>query len=398
LYNFTSSSQSNTLALYVDGRVQYVFTSSNGAVFEESVYVSAGSHQIVWNYHQEAGSYGTASISTIAVSGTSTGGAQQVSCPAGEYSPTSGSVSCSLCNAGTYSTVGSNSCTPCPLNSFSSAEASSSCTTCANGTYTSQSGAIYCQTNCTFGSYSLASLQGVHGPIYDYQSNSYYINLCDVQQVKNCSSTHACEVATSGYAYDDGNYLSYVVSTSPSSGQTLELWFNNGDSAGCSSGSTRSTVIYFICDSDVSEANPTYEDFDSDTCVTTFTWRNLAGCPVCTPNDYNTVTGACESGSRSVTKTRNAVCNGPSLINLPSTSCQDVEFPLGVVFFFLGLVIVLVGVSIFVWVRHRKLSANYSRLVENRDHPTHIELPPLPSSGIVSEPEDGKGGSSMCVG
>lgn len=79
-------------------------------------------------------------------------------CPAGSFSPTTGSANCSNCSAGSFSSSpGSSSCTPCPAGTYSTAVGASSSSTCNNacaaGTY-SLAGSSTC-TSCPAGGYSL---------------------------------------------------------------------------------------------------------------------------------------------------------------------------------------------------------------------------------------------------
>jgi hypothetical protein len=202
----------------VDGNANTVFTSTYSQEVMVLVPLSAGSHSLVWNLHQEPDlGQAVATLSNFIITGSSTGGAQLLPCPAGTYSTQNGSIACSPCPPGTYMASNSPSltCVPCPVNSYSNMNASISCDACASGTFTEQPGATFCETDCTFnnGTWNLEPLWGTVGPISDFQHDSFYINICDIQLEGNCPATHVCLVDSNENGYDSGNFLSYQVIT-----------------------------------------------------------------------------------------------------------------------------------------------------------------------------------------
>ena len=95
----------------------------------------------------EAGSYQSKNGSTTCdetSNGTytsATGMQEALPCPAGTYSKV-GSTSCSNCAPGTWSVAGSSTCTPCGVGEYTSP--TGGCAPCAPGTFADEAGASVC--------------------------------------------------------------------------------------------------------------------------------------------------------------------------------------------------------------------------------------------------------------
>lgn len=128
----------------------------------------------------------------------------------GTYAPSS-SQFCHKCGVGESSEPKSSECTKCPADSYNPTEGGT-CKPCGHGTST-PAGSSTCSTNdCSYVStdgltYKLSELmagesQGMHGPVYDFQGQRYYVNICSKNQsVNTCIGpggrpieTFACQV------------------------------------------------------------------------------------------------------------------------------------------------------------------------------------------------------------
>jgi len=371
--NFTyflyTNGTSSGLQFFI-GTTQYALPISDQQFAEVpvSIPLPAGSYDFVWNYHQEFGTFGVATVRNLILVGDVSGNATLASlvpCPLGQYAQDPSDPQCTLCPPGSFaSSNASTGCSVCPLNTANFIYGQSQCQTCSVGTYTKQQGSQSCVTDCVFSpfagstqTFNLTTLPTTS--IYDASRRLYYINVC--QPIGNvCPDAYVCVENLDGTFDEIGNSVR-VIPQNASSLAPFSLAFDNGPAtAQCPNGT--STLVQFQCDP---TANPGYPTLVSDQgCVYTFNWLSIASCPVCSDADYQTVTGVCEGGNRQISKTRLSQCNGPSSIAVPSEGCSAAEFPTGaIVGVVIAFVVVVAIAGVIIW-RNRRLSQQYNSLRE----------------------------------
>ncbi len=166
-------------------------------------------------------------------------------CPAGSYSSVAGSTNCTACPAGTASsTAGADSsakCIQCPAGYFSLAN-SSSCTICPTGYYSSSASSSSC-TPCPAGTYYQLAAAGAAGPTVCTQQEGEVLTDPVVRMyppgplVASSDRTSTLTSATlSGYAYGNGDYT-VAYSTSQTNDKPIHLFDgdvgNDGNTIGC---------------------------------------------------------------------------------------------------------------------------------------------------------------------
>jgi len=381
----TSYSQ-NGLQFFIDGRPVAL-----GGIAEEDQHVevplSEGSHALTWNYHQEANTdAGSVMLRNVVITGATTGGNDVIQCPPGTYSSSPGSTECLQCPAGSYSALsGSTSCIECPVNYYNAEVGATSCTMCLSGSYTNGVGAVYCFTDCLFSDvtrsgklveYDLSALGGaMTGPIYDQDRTAYYISICNITSKSGVCpyQTHMCSVGQDGSASDWGSSVGFLPNHSDESSFSIQL--EEGDSNGCGTNENRNVEIQFQCDTTAGIGSPSFVSDNNQNCSLTFTWTSILGCAVCQDSDYSTVTGTCSNGKRSVNMVRISDCNGPGVKTAKSEACASVEFPFFMVFVVLLVFLLLVGLAIGIFVKNRKITAEYVHLKEQHDNPIELDSP-----------------------
>lgn len=123
--------------------------------------------------------------------GTSHGGPECVTCPAGTYQDTAGATTCESCLSGQISDAGASSCTPCPIGQYRDSE--NSCADCTPGTFTvSEEGSNTC-TVCAPGSFQTEAGQSE-------------CHLCDAGKFspQSESTENACQDCEAGYFSGEG--------------------------------------------------------------------------------------------------------------------------------------------------------------------------------------------------
>jgi len=218
------------------------------------------------------------------------------------------------------------------------------------------------------------------GPLRGVNS-SFFVNFCNASLAGSpCYPNHPAHVCASedtGVKRRDwGGYLDFSPMALPiisqSGNVSYELSFALGDSAGCPAGGQRTAIFKFKCDTStvgIALYDPT--DPDTDECTAVFEWNGSLGCPLCQPYDYDTLLGPCAEGMRTVQQIRKSDCNGQTIIPAPSQSCSGtVEFPIAVVFVIIGVILVLVVAAVIVFIKNRRISAQYSRLKQQ----THTSM------------------------
>jgi hypothetical protein len=367
----------------LDLYINTTYITSHYGVGTHTQILPYGTHNLTWNYHQHRGVFGTAYLSNIVVAGSTAEDAGTVSntCPAGTFSANPGSATCDLCAPGSFADKeGSSKCTPCEENYYYTDFGATQCLPCRGTTYTKGTGNSYCIVDqCKFGPFNVGANDvpvqfsfdstDVIGPIR-VGGTTFFFDFCNATGLVDApcklNTTHACSVESSGAKLDWGGDLNFVamhddiVSGSPNT--TFEISLENGDADGCPAGTARTMKFKFTCNTAKGIGTPQALPQENP-CIQEFTWESANGCPVCKPTDYTSVVGECVDGMRTSQNIRVAVCNGPEVQYLPSQSCSGtVEFSLVVVFVAIGVVLLLVVVAVVVFVKNRKISAQYSRL------------------------------------
>jgi hypothetical protein len=375
------------LQLEVDGKPISIDIPYNGEPETATVPIAAGTHTITWNFHQNAGDISMAELGPIELVGVTAGVAEAVPCQAGSYNPNLGGELCLPCPAGAYSTPGSTTCASCPANTYAAA-GWAQCLPCPPGSF-STNASSHCSTSCVFSSasmqFDLSPLSGVVGPVADHNGNAFWFSVCAPgQNTSVCPGTHVCsKQGNSLTTVSNGNTVGFYPITNNTGTSYFSLEFDDG--ASCSSG-TSSTVIAFTCDTESSDSLPRFVDTDQN-CTSYFTWTTQLGCPVCQDaSDYQLELGACDGSQQSVTKVRTGLCNGPARIPQQSLSCSvAVAFPLAALLVPLLAFIVLLGVAVVMFIRHRRITKQYSQLLnQDRSRSQSIEMTSTPLFGAGS--------------
>jgi hypothetical protein len=374
--NFTFANEvSNTnsgLQFILDGALQQLPAAPTQTTHQTvQIPVTSGSHSLVWNYHQEAGTKGVVHLSNVILVGDVTGAqtlSQLPECPAGTFASSTSSLSCTPCAAGNFSAnPGSSSCDVCPVNTTAAQAGQSSCESCGVGTFTNAAGSQECITNCVFSpffpnssaSFDLTSL-GTAQWLED--SVIYTINVCQ-QLSGGCANSYVCSETRDGVYSSLGSSI-HIIPQNVDSLSPFSIRFDNGPaSAQCPNGTASN--IQFICFPNDDGGSPEFHSFTD--CVYNFNWPNSAGCPVCVEDDYLTLRGVCSGGSRIISKTKQAYCNGPASIDVLSEDCSSSEFPNGAIIAIVVAFVVIVAIAGFVFWRNRRLSVQYSQLRAQAD-------------------------------
>jgi hypothetical protein len=369
-YVVSVNNSNSGLQLLVDGTLQQlpVIPASFTAYTLVQVPLTAGSHQLIWNYHQEIGSEGSVQLSNVVLVGDVTG--QQTlstltACPAGSYATSPASTVCTPCAAGNFSSnPGSTSCGVCPVNTFAAQPGQGSCQACGVGTYTTGPGSQHCLTTCVFSPFAPNSTQTYNltalgtTSFYDNTRNLYTINVCQQLTNPSCANSYACAEALDGTYTQLGTSVQ-IIPLNASSPEPFSISLSHGPpTAQCANGTAAN--INFLCDPDAGVGAPTF--VSNVNCIYSFEWVTSSGCPVCQTTDYLTVTGVCAGGARAISSTRQSACNGPSSVDIPSESCSSAEFPTGAVVGVVIAFVVVVAVAGFIFWRNRRLSTQYSQL------------------------------------
>jgi hypothetical protein len=329
-----------------------------------SVPVSSGVHNLVWNYHQEAGT-GFASLSHIVLSGVIDGmsSLEPLPCEPGQFSADPNATSCDLCRSGTFAShAGSNNCEMCPNNTYNPSEGATECRVCDLGSSAPAAGSIQCTTSCVFtiGS-AVYDLNGLaQAQVFDESRRKYMINVCN--NVAECPNSHSCILELNNTITEAGNSFRLIPDDANSTAAPFGIAFEHGDLCP-GTDIERSTVIQFECEMSTPSPTPDYEGTEEN-CVTMLSWRTSLACRKCDDSDYTTITGGCSGGRRQMTKTRISTCNGPPFIPLKEEKCSGQEFPLGAILAVVFVFIAVVAIAIFIFFRNRKLAVQYSTLLE----------------------------------
>uniref|UniRef100_A0A8C6SNP8 Si:ch211-233h19.2 n=2 Tax=Neogobius melanostomus TaxID=47308 RepID=A0A8C6SNP8_9GOBI len=132
-----------------------------------------------------------------------------------------------------------------------------------------------------------------------------------------------------------------------------------------------------------------------DGCTFHFLWQSSAACPVCSPQDYHRIEGACKGGQQDMLYVwmEPRVCvGGAALPQKKSVPCESLDswIELGAILGALSAVL-LVSLTCYFWKKNKRLEYKYSRLVMSANK--ECELPGADSCAVMEgetevEPED----------
>lgn len=259
-----------------------------------------------------------------------------------------------------------STCSACPVGTFAPETGSSSCTPCGVGSFTNGPGSAKCSTGCVFRGgnnthYDLRQL--VERTVYDLRnSREIILNPCGNTSRLGCS-TYACmRTPDSPEVMVMGRNPEFNEAAAAETGQWL-LSYSEGRLCG-SSGKRAMVSIRFRCD--MSNPNNLGEPrvVEADECTAFLEWVTPAACPACSSDEFSPVYGKCQAGVQKVTYVAPTTCYNSGL-DQPATeerSCNDVEFPLFAVVVALLTFVILVIVLVVVWIKNRRLYAEYSLL------------------------------------
>jgi len=362
-------------------------------------------------------------ITSIVVRGSKEGGAPQcLRCPEGAVANAASSL-CDACQPGTYTEPSKPGvCTPCPKGTFSAGWGSARCEACGHGTF-SAAGSAACDVSpqhCIYEaadgvSYDLGGLARVRepmwGPVHDGNNSvDYYINVCSKDHSNGtCHGRdgfavpgYACQQNTLydsfGYDswWDDDDYWEtgrdsltvslghvmafYSLPNDPRGG--LVVSYQGGDP--CRDGRRRMLNVTMICDMDVGPGAPTppsSSPVEATKCGYQLEWRSQFACPMCTLGDMEALPGECSvTGQRPINmvwKEPRRCHGGLALPTVRYEECVAVMLDKGKIALFgvvgAGVLALLVGALIALYMRNRKMYKEYSMLKEQNEAEMELE-------------------------
>mmetsp|Transcript_20113 Transcript_20113/g.77009 ORF Transcript_20113/g.77009 Transcript_20113/m.77009 type:complete len:1776 (+) Transcript_20113:103-5430(+) len=383
----------NGLEVFVNGvqqMVTYHPSEEERGPNTATVLLSDGDNTVRWNYHQERGTSGYATLRNIVAVGAFHGGAlQQTQCPPGTSSENSGSDHCTVCPLGTANDVyAATSCNACDSESIAEEVGSMECQECGSLTY-SNDDHTDCETTCLFelqdgGVVNLNPLQNMPGP-YALESTggdlSILMNLCSksshefycIDPFGEPIHTYTCEVDSRGNGVDSGHVLAIEVKEPEEEPAAIVLSYTGGEAEGCEK--ARQTKLTITCDADALNSVPT-ETSRSTECALELEWSTIYGCRVCDEEeDYETRESACEDGEQTTTVVRTSDCYGPAIRESKTESCYNYSFTIGVSLIVVLVVLggILAAVVGFIAWRYRMLHTRYIALVGSQDGQYEME-------------------------
>ena len=301
------------------------------------------------------------------------------------------SLSTSTCPRGSFNFGSAVSCTPCPPGTEAPSLGSSSCSSCKNGYYAETNGTADCDkcgvgtsstfphtscdiSGCTFrnevNSWDLTKLASTSVVFGD---NRFELSVCKkVQRESMCFdenhkllNTYSCAIdMNNGVATSRGRLPNVYYDNIPDSQiQSLRLSYTKG-SVCSTKGDFSSTEVSFLCDVHTTGEKDGLSVVSEEPCLTKFQWKNIAGCRVCTSENYMEQVGKCQDNKQTVSVVRIADCNGPEVKEIKSQKCSasySVSTSLALLFLlvFVALALGIVIISI----RNKRLHDRYEMLV-----------------------------------
>nr|BAK00769.1 predicted protein [Hordeum vulgare subsp. vulgare] len=351
-----------------------------------------GNYSIVWKYHQSSlETRDIASIANILIAGGDSGFNQNYMCPPGTYSGNEGSSSCKQCDPGYFSSsYGNHQCYPCSSGYMSPGYGSTTCIQCGTGTSSAEA-ASHCDSKCLFyvNDTIYYSIQDLYPIQYiDNEGHHYTLNLCDM----NADNSSICT------GYDGQFHFSYICNSQLSFGSMLSftanepdlinkgfsLQFSYGSASGCSN--YRTSTVTFICASE-EESEPVPQIVpEKSNCEAYFVWTSIHGCPLCSSKDYETTETTCVNGEKNVFDVRKNKCHGEKTRNSRVVSCsKSIVFPVwAIVIIAVGTLAAVISFAVY-FVKHRKMSQQYSRLLQDKNTNVEMEAVPIEKFSIVDD-------------
>lgn len=397
-------SEENFFQLFIDGVLYAHYKTTQRQ--PTRINLAKGQHAVTFLWRQGATRIGKrhvmqsfspgARVIGATVTGASQGIAVTMFCPPGFYSDTDRATTCTPCPPGTASNAtGATSCEPCRENTYAAEPASTQCYSCGNGG-SAAPGASNCQTTCRFsvGNRTI-SLRDIGSWIPEVQTltgRRYLISVCQPLDTDSCKNkngqrlrTHVCALEgmsdTSGIDY--GKNFNFAPGPISSNG-TLEYFtitFNNGEPCPSTDPSLptrfRKTTIRFKCNLSA-ETSPVFNSQQvnpNDRCEDIFfDWAIPQACALCEWKRDFINNGASECVDRKQNVSWSPVgcyfegINGSKQLPVIETvDCvPEVKFPtmavvIGVTIFIL-LIAVMAIAFIIVYMKNRKLTAQYTLL------------------------------------
>ena len=321
----------NRLRFELDGYIHYVPQYSQSATTHTFylAHITAGNHTFRWTYLKSPGRDGATdtdrvSIYSIEVGGVAHGGGIQcqacpvgASCDATQLYPTP-------CAPGTYAQAGAGVCSACEDGTFQDLSGQAECTECGHLTDSSPDDRSRCVAHNVAGDEicgvsmpgphgrivvdlsPLAHVDNMYGPIYDNNSQIYYLNVCNKKHSNHTCydkngdaiDSFACQQTTNDYALDLGNVMGYFLleGSREDRPEGVVVSITNG-AVGCG-GKHRQTNITMRCDPLAGMGLPTVPadtpvEYPSHSCAYNFEWPNAYACRQCYEEDYGFSTSEC---------------------------------------------------------------------------------------------------------
>jgi len=212
---------------------------------------------------------------------------------------------------------------------------------------------------------------------------SYEINLCEKFVSSDCSATECTENSYVFGEFGDekpriprtlGTWFEFVPVVVPvgapvssdiqTDSHTFDIKYTRGNNLpnGCTQ---VTTSIKFFCLPTEGKGLPVATAYENK-CTTTFEWRSLYGCKICTKNDEVEEDGPCEDGTRSKVIRYKNPCYEKEPRQLVIETCQDIEVARTTVIMAVSLSVVLlglgVGCAIYFFQQKRQIEVKYDLL------------------------------------
>jgi len=194
-----------------------------------------------------------------------------------------------------------------------------------------------------------------------------FVDENECRRNNSAMSSSVCFIDSEGEIYDNGNTLFFQSMNGALSDKGFYVLYIAGDKCTTDPTKQRRTTLQFVCD-DSTEGFASGPEIETSTdvigdCDVTFVWYSILGCPVCEADDYISTEGGCIDGQQTTVDTRIKTCNGPQTKNASVQSCSTTyKFPIGAVIAAAIAFVALLSVAVFVFIKNRRMSHQYSRL------------------------------------
>jgi hypothetical protein len=383
----------NFFQVYVDGILAY-----HTAVTDENIVVplQRDSKNIAFIWHQNT--VAEAVVAQATITGATDGIPILRQCQPGTYSSTTGATTCTPCAPGTAAVaLGSTQCLKCEENTFAATSGMAKCLACGSGSFSTK-GSSFCQTTCNFTiGDNQVNLNGLKPmTVETVAGNRYLISLCEILDSSDCVDekntnlhTHVCVTrGNTKRGVDYGKNFNFAPLATDNGVHSLNVTLDYGEE--CYSPDPtqpiqfKKSFITFYCDINKGVGEPvlnTERTKFTDQCEDLyFDWYTAHACRVCKfPEDFENL------GSSDCKDKRATVSYGPKgdcfNSNYPTPYQQEEDCTpqgfstIGVVIgitVFILLVAILATGFLIVYMKNRKLSAQYSLL--NDAHANRLDV------------------------